>query len=113
VQICNHSVVYKSCGMGQCNQSQCTTIVTPQDIAASVLVAKMVDVVVVNVAVTSTEGYDRDNLSLGAAQVRRPTNRLTAATTPCSWWLSSPPHCLLTPNLGYMGAWGVAYDDVF
>jgi beta-glucosidase len=54
--------------MGQCDQSGCTTIVTPEDIAASVAVAKMVDVVIVNVAVTSTEGYDRDNLTLGSTQ---------------------------------------------
>ena len=68
IVVCNHSVTYASCGMGQCNQSKCTTLVTHQDIADAVLVAKITDVVIVNVAVTSTEGYDRDNLTLGVMQ---------------------------------------------
>lgn len=66
--VCNHSIAYKNCGMGQCNQSMCTTVVTEADIAASVAVAKQSDVVIVNVAVTMTEGYDRDNLGLGPMQ---------------------------------------------
>lgn len=68
VTVCDYEINYTSCGMGQCDQTGCTTIVTDADIAASVAIARMVDVVVVNVAVTSTEGYDRDNLTLGAAQ---------------------------------------------
>ena len=68
VVICNHSVAFKQPGMHQANQNVCTTKVTPQDIKASVELAKMVDIVIVNVAVTSTEGYDRDDLTLGAAQ---------------------------------------------
>jgi hypothetical protein len=59
VKICNHSVYYTSCGMGQCDQNGCTTRVSDEDIAASVEVAKSSDVVIVNVAVTSTEGFDR------------------------------------------------------
>ena len=54
--------------MGQCDQDGCTTAVTSADIQAAVVVAKMVDVVIVNVAVTSTEGYDRDNLTISPAQ---------------------------------------------
>jgi beta-glucosidase len=70
IVVCNHSVTYASCGMGQCDQSLCTTVVTAQDIEDAVKVAQMTDVVVVNVAVTSTEGYDRDNLTLGVMQDR-------------------------------------------
>ena len=54
--------------MGQCDQNGCTTVVTDADISASVALAKTVDTVIVNVAVTSTEGFDRYNLSLGEAQ---------------------------------------------
>ena len=52
----------------QCDQDGCTTIISDADIAASVAVAKTVDTVVVNVAVTATEGFDRFNLSLGNQQ---------------------------------------------
>lgn len=52
----------------QCDQDGCTTAVTDADIAASVAVAKTVETVIVNVAVTSTEGFDRFNLSLGRQQ---------------------------------------------
>ena len=55
-EVCNSSVYYTSCGMGQCDQSGCTTILTPADIVRAVALAQSVDVVVVNVAVTSTEG---------------------------------------------------------
>ena len=41
IVVCNHSVAYASCGMGQCNQSECTTLVTHQDIADAVEVAKV------------------------------------------------------------------------
>ena len=54
--------------MGQCDQNGCTTIVTDSDITSSVSVAMMSNFTVVNVAVTSTEGFDRYNLSLGDAQ---------------------------------------------
>jgi len=66
--VCNHSVPYKNCGMGQCNQTMCTTVVTQHDIDSAVAVAKETDVVIVNVAVTMTEGFDRDNLGLGPMQ---------------------------------------------
>lgn len=52
----------------QCDQDGCTTAVSDAEIAASVAVAKTVDTVIVNVAVTSTEGFDRFNLSLGHQQ---------------------------------------------
>ena len=70
IRVCNHSVAYTSCGMGQCDQTGCTTRVTDADIAASVALARRVDVAIVNVAVTSTEGYDRDNLTVSPAQDR-------------------------------------------
>ena len=54
--------------MGQCDQDKCTTRVSSSDIADAVQVAKMADMVVVSVAVTSTEGFDRDNLTLGGNQ---------------------------------------------
>jgi len=38
--------------------------------SASIAVARNVDVIIVNVAVTSTEGYDRENLTLGIQQDR-------------------------------------------
>ena len=66
--MCNQTATYTSCGMGQCDQNGCTTVVTDADIGASVALAKTVDTVIVNVAVTSTEGFDRYNLSLGEAQ---------------------------------------------
>ena len=66
--VCNQTATYTSCGMGQCDQNGCTTVVTDADIGASVALAKTVDTVIVNVAVTSTEGFDRYNLSLGEAQ---------------------------------------------
>jgi len=68
VQVLNHSIHYDACGMGQCDQDRCTTRVTASDIAASVALAQSSDVVIVNVAVTSTEGYDRYNLSLSGSQ---------------------------------------------
>lgn len=58
VKVCNHSVYYyPTCG--ECDQNGCTARVSDEDIAASVEVAKSSDVVIVNVAVTSTEGFDR------------------------------------------------------
>lgn len=54
--------------MSQCDQDRCTTKVTAEDIASSVALAKQSDIVIVNVALTSTEGYDRFNLSLGDMQ---------------------------------------------
>ena len=33
--MCNQSVTYASCGMGQCDQSKCTTVVTQEDIIQS------------------------------------------------------------------------------
>ena len=69
-RVTNHSVEYHACGMGQCNQSACTTIVTDADIQASVALARSARVAIVSVAVTSTEGYDRFNLSLGPQQDR-------------------------------------------
>lgn len=54
--------------MGQCNETQNTPPVTERDIAAAVKISESSDVVVVNVALTATEGFDRVDLSLGAMQ---------------------------------------------
>ena len=42
--------------MGQCDQAACTSPVSEEDIANAVAVAKESDVMVVNVAMTMTEG---------------------------------------------------------
>lgn len=68
IVVCNYSVPFTSCGMGQCDQTRCTTQVSEQDISDSVALAKKSNVAIVNVAVSATEGYDRDNLSLGEMQ---------------------------------------------
>jgi beta-glucosidase len=68
--VCNRSVPFSTLGMSQFNQSQCTTQPSDADIAAAVALAKTADVAIVNVAQSSTEGYDRDTLSLGARQDR-------------------------------------------
>lgn len=95
VTVCNYDINYTSCGMGQCDQSKCTTPVSAADIDASVAVASMVDVVIVNVAVTSTEGYDRDNMTLGPAQdelIRR-----VAAANPNTIVVVRCPGAILMP----------------
>ena len=68
VEVCNRSVTFDSCGPQQCNETRNTVVVTPVDISAAVDVAKMADITLVSVATTATEGYDRDDLSLGEAQ---------------------------------------------
>ena len=78
VRVTNHSIGYHGCSwaagnINQCTQTECTTAVTESDIAASVKLAKAADIAIVNVALTSTEGYDRNNLSLGEPAARRCT----------------------------------------
>ena len=68
--VCNHSVPFEALGMGQYDQTRCTTQPTDADISAAAALARTADVAIVSVAVSSTEGYDRDDLSLGAAQDR-------------------------------------------
>ena len=68
--VCNHSTFLKSCGMGQCDQTRNTPVVSIHDIAEARVLARRSDVVVVNVALAATEGFDRDNISLGDAQNR-------------------------------------------
>ena len=63
---CVFACTHAACG----TKDKCTTPVTDVDIAASVALARTADVAVVNVALTSTEGYDRYNLSLGVMQVK-------------------------------------------
>lgn len=74
VRVTNHSIGYHGCSwaagdVNQCTQTECTTVVTDADVAASVKLAREADFAVVSVALTSTEGYDRDNLSLGEFNV--------------------------------------------
>ncbi len=66
----NHSIYYSDCGMGQCDQDGTTTLVSDADIDASTHLARQARVAIVSVAVSSTEGYDRFNLSLGVQQDR-------------------------------------------
>ena len=70
LEICNVSIASTSCGMGQCNETQDTPVVTAADIENAVSIAKQSDVTVVSVATTSTEGFDRFDLSVGAMQDR-------------------------------------------
>ena len=71
--VCNHSTFLKSCGMGQCDQTRNTPVVSANDIAEARGLARRADVIVINVALAATEGFDRDNISLGDGQ-----NRLVA-----------------------------------
>eukprot|EP00051_Salpingoeca_urceolata_P011457 m.142055 g.142055 ORF g.142055 m.142055 type:complete len:718 (-) comp17130_c0_seq1:58-2211(-) len=64
--VSNYSVWSVPCS-SQCSQRQ-APVVTDDDIAAMVTLAKTADVVILNVAVASGEGYDRLDMSLGAQQ---------------------------------------------